>query len=287
MELFHKNLSELKALLPLIASHQHLITGLNITNKNANDDLISQVQVIREHLNSTPICIHVSIKYQHRRDADQTLQRISKLITQLAAFENCSILLVSGSGKKKTLDTISALSRLHATGLLQGKRSDIPIYVAYNPYFPDRNAQREENERLRRKLSLHPGAIAGIYLQMGTDTKALEAGLRYIDSAVAHTKELLQCSTSAQDYQPVIYGSIFLPTRQLLAQMKFRPWNGVFLSSEYLADLGTAENMTSELLGVYLKRGVTPVVESAIKTPEQMSRVGRLLAMAQARSLHP
>ena len=41
-------------------------------------------------------------------------------------------------------------------------------------------------------------------------------------------------------------GSVFLPSRKLLAQMKFRPWNGVFLSDEYLGSVEAATAITRD-----------------------------------------
>lgn len=32
------------------------------------------------------------------------------------------------------------------------------------------------------------------------------------------------------------FGSVFLPTKQLLAQQRFRPWKGVYLSREVLTE---------------------------------------------------
>jgi hypothetical protein len=279
MELFHKNSEELRKQLLFIASQQNVLVGLNITNKNVNDDLPSQVRIIREHFPDLSICIHLSVKYQYRRDPDQTLQRLSHVLGQLSSFPNCSILLISGSGKKRALDTVSALRRLYTLGTLP---ANLPIHVAYNPYSPNRLAQKEENDRLQRKLASHPGLVAGIYLQMGTDVSALRKGLDFIDGAVAETRNRIE----DQCYRPQLYGSVFLPSRQLLAQMKFRPWNGVFLSPEYLANVDTADKISVNILSVYMSRGVMPVVESAVRTEEQLARLEGLLAMAQKRSLH-
>ena len=53
---------------------------------------------------------------------------------------------------------------------------------------------------------------------------------------------------------------------RLLAQMKYRPWNGVFLSDEYLSSVEAANKLTQELLKVYEKFGVTPLLETALRT---------------------
>ena len=69
-----------------------------------------------------------------------------------------------------------------------------------------------------------------------------------------------------------------LPCR-LLAQMRFRPWSGVFLSSNFLSDVSKAEKISSELLNVYHKHGVTPLVETSIAKTEELRRVHQLLGI--------
>ena len=66
---------------------------------------------------------------------------------------------------------------------------------------------------------------------------------------------------------------------RLLAQMRFRPWNGVFLSSDYLSDVSKAENTTRELLDVYHQHGVTPLIETSIAKTEELRRVHQLLGI--------
>ena len=69
-----------------------------------------------------------------------------------------------------------------------------------------------------------------------------------------------------------------MPCR-LLAQMRFRPWNGVFLSSDYLSDVSKAEDITGDLLVVYNRYGVTPLVETSIAKTEELRRVHQLLGI--------
>ncbi len=42
-------------------------------------------------------------------------------------------------------------------------------------------------------------------------------------------------------------GSLLIPSKRLLAQMKFRPWKGVFLSEEYLSDVEAADTITRQV----------------------------------------
>ena len=61
-----------------------------------------------------------------------------------------------------------------------------------------------------------------------------------------------------------LYGSCFVPSRQLLARMRFRPWNGVFLDETYLSSVEAAEAVTCEAMRLYAEFGVETLVETSI-----------------------
>lgn len=75
-------------------------------------------------------------------------------------------------------------------------------------------------------------------------------------------------------------GSIFVPTKQLLAQMRFRPWNGVYLSDHYLDSVEGAEQITHCILQKYYDADVIPLVESQITSVEELRRVEGMLEQA-------
>lgn len=52
--------------------------------------------------------------------------------------------------------------------------------------------------------------------------------------------------------------------------MRFRPWNGVFISEEYLSSVEKAEDITADILAVYAEHGVTPLVESNVSTTQEL-----------------
>ncbi len=59
--------------------------------------------------------------------------------------------------------------------------------------------------------------------------------------------------------------------------MKFRPWNGVFLSDEYLSNVEAATKLTKDLLAVYKKYEVVPLLETAIRTKKDVEDAYSLL----------
>lgn len=62
--------------------------------------------------------------------------------------------------------------------------------------------------------------------------------------------------------------------------MKYRPWNGVFLSNEYLSGVEAAEEITSSILELYRQNGVEPLIESNISTTVELHRCHALLEKA-------
>ena len=75
-----------------------------------------------------------------------------------------------------------------------------------------------------------------------------------------------------------LVGSVFLPTKKLIAQQKFRPWNGVALSDEYLSGPEAAERVTRQLLDLTSRAtDVRPLVEApGVRTAKDLAVVSRL-----------
>jgi len=59
--------------------------------------------------------------------------------------------------------------------------------------------------------------------------------------------------------------------------MKFRPWNGVFLSGEYLESVESAEEISARILEIYAQHGVKVLCETAMRTEKDLERLGRLM----------
>lgn len=73
---------------------------------------------------------------------------------------------------------------------------------------------------------------------------------------------------------------VLLPTYVSACLLHRRPWNGVFLSEEYLSSVEAAESITRELLDVYATAGVLPLLESAVKTDVELRHARGLLGVA-------
>lgn len=62
--------------------------------------------------------------------------------------------------------------------------------------------------------------------------------------------------------------------------MKYRPWNGVFLSDKYLNSVQEATSITKQLIKCYQKYEVIPLLETALNTKQDMQGALSLLGIA-------
>lgn len=275
LELFFKSAIDLRLQTPFIRKCAPHIQGVNLTNKSKDDNLLESVAILQEEIPGLDICVHYSVKYNYHRSPQHTFTTLTTFLETIESRGGCSVLVVTGSGKRKGMDSVTALERLATSGPAAARA--IPICIAFNPYLPTSEELNTEFKRVRTKLMSEPGRVATVYLQMGTDFENLEAGLDHL-VAVQHEVEKACAAAAKEAPDWRIYGSVFVPSKKLLAQMRFRPWNGVFLSEEtYLSSVEAAEATTGKLLDVYRKRGVVPLVESAVKTEEQLETVLQMM----------
>jgi deoxyribodipyrimidine photolyase len=127
--------------------------------------------------------------------------------------------------------------------------------------------QQEENRRLEEKLAT--GCVQKIYFQFGSNLDSLKKGLEF-------------CRRLVEQYSPEnrkieITASLFLPTAKLIAQQKFRPWNGVFLSNEFLSGPENAKAILIEMMKIYAKYNVGFLWEApGIRSEKDMEMVFEL-----------
>ena len=197
---------------------------------------------------------------QHHQERGQgTIQILEK-----------EVLLITGSGPKGKLDSLLALQRLQLQQQQQQQQLQVPptaqsqeqpqsktiLAVAYNPFFPDPAEYLQEQTRLTQKIAT--GLVSKIYIQFGTDLDRLRSALVHLQS-LQHQREEKELLPKLE-----ICGSIFLPTKKLIAQQKFRPWNGVFLSEEFLDSSSThnARGIVVQMMRLYQDFGCEILVEA-------------------------
>ena len=77
----------------------------------------------------------------------------------------------------------------------------------------------------------------------------------------------------------MIYGSILIPTRQFLSRFKFRPWKGVYCSSEFLESVDFANKLISKLLLTYKEYKICPLIETNISKDDHLNRLKKTLIL--------
>ena len=233
IELFFKTEHELRDRVRLLSGEGY--SAFSLVNKNAGDEMLTWLDICFAEVPHARVCVHYSLRYNKGKglDAkDATFQRFQAHLDTLETRgygHRADVLLVSGSGPKTPLDSVHCLEMLaqerSGSKSKQGQRGT-SLGVAFNPYYQDSAQCESERARLRRKLATRQ--VETVFLQFGSDLQLLTSSLEWLRGEL--------------EVQPVrIVGSLFLPNKQLIAQQRFRPWNGVFLSEDYLSGPERAE----------------------------------------------
>ena len=116
------------------------------------------------------------------------------------------------------------------------------------------------------KEKLNSGLINSIWLQFGSDIKALSREIKFL-------KKYIETNF---DNKIEIYGSLFVPSKQFLARFKFRPWKNVFLSNEYLNSIDHSIFISKSILNLYLVNNICPLVETECSNLKQLEDTKKL-----------
>lgn len=198
---------------------------ISITNKKPETPILEIINKIQQNKPKLQIIPYYSLKYHQKSDLDQTTQ---EFFQHLVAFQKLNIpetLIISGVPKPKydSLSILQNLKTLYTDQVLP------KIAIAYNPFLIAR-ALEVENIRLFNKLQT--GIISSVYFQIGID-------INIIQKAVLELRKI----------QPniKIYLSLINPTPSRLAQLRYRPWKGVYLATEYLSSTEIANNINQSI----------------------------------------
>ena len=112
------------------------IYKINIPCKNSlkKDFLLEAIKISKEEFPNIDIIPHFSIQYEFKRDRNNTQDSFLNFLKTVKTLGCEKILLVSGSQKRSSLDSVSSLSMLKDNSLCFNQ--DISIGVAFNPYLP-------------------------------------------------------------------------------------------------------------------------------------------------------
>lgn len=227
LEVFAKNVAQLKDQLPLLSELAHMpgFCGFNLPNKTVDDPLHEMASMLREALPMAKICMHYSCPYRK-----QSLQSVLESCSEADSF-----LVVSGSKPKRNRDSVAVLQDLSYTGARLG--------VAFNPY----GSLSHELARLDMKMKCEQ--VKDVWLQIGTNTQMLEAALQELRTRHPHLQ---------------IYGSVLLPTSQQLQQWRFRPWSGTAVEASALASVDAFGMAMQGCIRLLRQHGATLLIETRV-----------------------
>ena len=265
IEISFKSFEQLRSILSLYQRNN--IYKLNIPCKNSlkKDFLLKSVQIVREEFKDFDIIPHFSILHEFRRNRYNTLKSLIEFVQVIKSLKCNQLLLISGSQKRSTLDSLSTLNFLSDNPLFIN--SQVSIGVAFNPYLPKLFFD-EEIIRLERKLQ--SGLVNSIWIQFGTDYKLLENRINILNDIIyTHLNKNPNLSNI------MLFGSILIPSKQFLARFKYRPWKGVYCSTEFLDSLPFGIKLVKKLLKTYKKFNICPLIETNISTDEELNKLDK------------
>ena len=252
-ELSFKNISQLDNKLNFCKLNN--IKNINIPCKGLikKDLFNSTIKYISKNYYEFNVTYHYSLYHQYSKNKEKSYQDFLDFVKNSHINRNYEILLVSGSNKKKTFDSVDVLGYLK-----KEKNLKVKFGIAHNPYLRKYYDNTSERERFDKKLS--SGLINSIWFQYGTDIKELQNELTYLKKI-------------AKDEKLNLFGSLFIPSKQFISRFKFRPWKGVYISEKFLCSLDDFYVFTRDLIRFYKNNNITPVIESDFSSSEKLDSV--------------
>ena len=269
MEIFFKSYEKLRLILSFYEKNN--IHKINIPCKNdlKKDFLINSIKIARDEFPNIDVIPHFSILHEFKRNRINTLNSCLEFLRIVKSLGCNKVLLVSGSQKRSTLDSVSTLSYLKDNTLFS--KSDFSIGVAFNPYLSSFLFD-EEVIKLERKIQ--SGLVKSIWIQFGTDCNLLESRIDILKDIILSVE-----TTCSKKLDIKLFGSILLPSKQLLARMKFRPWKGVYCSDEFLESLEFANKFIFNLFKTYKQYKICPIIETDVSTENNLNSLGKILKL--------
>ena len=267
IEISFKSFDELRKILSFYQKNN--LYKINIPCKNGlkKDFLLDSIKISREEFPNIDIIPHFSILHEFKRNRINTQASFNNFVHVIKNLGCKELLLVSGSQKRSTLDSVSALEMLKSNIFFSN--NDIFIGVAFNPYL---QGFMFEQEILRLEKKLESGLVRSIWFQFGSDYKLLKSRMQTIKNIISKVKY-----EDSKRSQIKFFGSVLIPSKQFLARFKFRPWKGVYCSDEFLESVDVANEETIKLLQTYKEYEIYPVIETNTSNENYLNNLKRLL----------
>tara|TARA_B100000965_G_scaffold177902_1_gene148446 strand:+ start:975 stop:1820 length:846 start_codon:yes stop_codon:yes gene_type:complete len=267
IEISFKSFEELRLLLSFYQKIN--INKINIPCKNnlKKDFLLDSIKISKEEFPSLDLIPHFSILHEFKRNRFNTLNSFINFLEFVKSLGVKEVLLISGSQKRSTLNSVSTLSYLRDNTTFSN--SDFSIGVAFNPYL---TGFLFEEEIIKLEKKIQSGIVKSIWLQFGTDLIVLENRIQTLKNIITSSNKSYLVKDNI-----MLFGSILIPSRQFLARFKYRPWKGVYCSHEFLESLEYANSFIKKLLEIYKKNNICPIVETDVSTIGKLNSLENIL----------
>ena len=269
LEISFKSYNELRSILSFYQENN--IYKINIPSKNSlnRDFLLNSIKISREEFPNIDVIPHFSIFHEFRKNRFNTLNSFDEFL-KFVKYLGCNeVLLISGSKKRSTLDSVSTLYLFKDNPIFFN--TDFSVGVAFNPYLPELMFD-EEIKRLEQKLK--SGLVSSIWFQFGTNIEILERRIDTVNKIILSTNK-----NHSKKFNIRLFGSILIPSKQFLARFKFRPWRGVYCSTEFLESVDFANNLVIKLIKTYKKHQILPIIETSISKENQLESLKNILQL--------
>ncbi len=269
MEISFKSFAELRLILSFLQEND--IYKINIPCKNSlkKDFLLNSIKIAREEFPQIDLIPHFSIFHEFKRNRFNTLNSFIEFLQSVYSLGCNQVLLVSGSQKRSTLDSLSTLYFLKDNILFSN--TNLSIGVAFNPYLP---SFLFEEEIIKLEKKVQTGLVSSIWIQFGTDSILLERRIERLKRIIFYAQKF-----NSNKSNIMLYGSTLIPSKQFLARFKYRPWKGVYCSQEFLESVELAEKTVMKLVKVYKKYKILPIVETDVSTENKLNSLHNILQL--------
>tara|TARA_Y100001968_G_scaffold298087_1_gene307712 strand:- start:2370 stop:3206 length:837 start_codon:yes stop_codon:yes gene_type:complete len=267
LEISFKSYDQLREILSFYQRNN--IYKINIPCKNSikKDFLLESIKISKKEFPSIDIIPHFSILHEFKRNRINTQESFINFLQSVKYLGCNQVLLVSGSYKRSTLDSVIALNMLKDNPSFFKK--GIFIGVAFNPYL---TGLLFEEEILRLEKKLQSGLVSSIWIQFGTNTELLKSRIKILSNIISKT-----INNNPTILNIKVFGSILIPSKQFLARFKYRPWKGVYCSIEFLESLDFANNEVAKLFKTYKQFKICPIIETNTSSEYKLNNLIKTL----------
>ena len=267
IEISFKSYEELRLKLSFLQNNNIYKVNIPCKNNLKKDFLLNSIKILREEFPLIDVIPHFSILHEFKRNRNNTLNSFIEFMKVVKGFGCNEVLLVSGSQKRSSLDTVSTLNYL--TDNILFSTNDFSIGVAFNPYL---SSVLFDEEVIKLEKKVKSGIVNSIWIQFGTDFTLLESRIVILKKIIELAEKV-----NSRRFNINLYGSILIPSKEFLASFKFRPWKGVYCSDEFLNSEDLAINLVKELLKTYKKYKICPLIETDVSKENKLNSLKKIL----------